>query len=91
MKVGIKKTVDVNVTHVRVFLKIRDEGSYTFTDEDGEVVHSIEEDYVPNSIIPGEYGDYIDLKIDLETGQIVNWPKASEVERALRELIDGDE
>jgi hypothetical protein len=31
--------------------------------------------YVP-AIFPGEhYGDYIELDIDLETGQILNWRK----------------
>mgnify|MGYP006214627153 CR=1 FL=1 len=37
-----------------------------------EVVLSIEDDYVPNKLIPGQYGDYIVMDID-ENGKIANW------------------
>jgi hypothetical protein len=34
--------------------------------------------YVPN-FMPGEhYGDYVQLHIDLETGQIINWKRPSQ-------------
>jgi len=56
-----------------VYMKVCDQGSYYLVDDKNELVASIEEDYVPNYLIPGEYGDYIDLKIN-EDGKITNWP-----------------
>lgn len=52
--------------------KVCDGGSYYVKDVEGKVVLSIENDYVPNSLIPGSYGDYIEMGID-ENGKIANW------------------
>jgi hypothetical protein len=60
-------------------MKVCDEGSYFLLNEKGETIVSIEEDYVPNRLIPGEYGDYVELKIN-EEGIITNWPKSPSVE-----------
>ena len=57
-----------------MYMKVCDQGSYFLLDDKGDTVLSIEEDYVPNNLIPGEYGDYIDLKINKD-GVITNWPK----------------
>lgn len=54
--------------------KVGDCGTYTLLAADGSEIISIVEDYVPNNLIPGEYGDYIDLKISAE-GVITNWPE----------------
>jgi hypothetical protein len=59
-------------------MKVCDEGSYYLLDENDEEVLSIEGDYVPNGLIPGTYGDYIDLKID-STGTITNWYSESKI------------
>lgn len=53
-------------------MKVCDQGSYFLLDVDGNTVLSIEEDYVPNALLPGKYGDYIDLHIG-ENGLISNW------------------
>jgi hypothetical protein len=53
-------------------MKICDEGSYYLLDENENVILSIEEDYVPNKLLPGSYGDYLKLHID-ENGIITNW------------------
>lgn len=53
-------------------MKICDSGSYYLLDSEGNTVASIEQDYVPNSLLPGSYGDYLDLKI-AEDGTITNW------------------
>lgn len=45
---------------------------------DGEVVKETD-GYVPD-IVPGSFGDYIELDIDIDTGQIVNWKKPTEKE-----------
>lgn len=60
--------------HLR--MKVCDCGNYVLFSE-GSIVARIDGDYVPHSIIPGEYGDYIDLEID-ESGTITNWPKDSD-------------
>lgn len=62
----------------RLAMKVTDEGSYHLIDIDGETVSSIENNYIPNELIPGEYGDYIDLKINAD-GVITNWPKIPDV------------
>ena len=56
-----------------MFVKVCDQGLYSLIDSDGNEVAKID-GYVPNGLIPGEYGDYVDLKID-ENGVITNWPK----------------
>ena len=54
-------------------LKIVDEGSYYLLDEKFEVLHSLEQEYVPDDYsVDGEYGDYINLHIDLLNWKILN-------------------
>jgi hypothetical protein len=55
-----------------LYWKIVDRGTYRLLGPDYTVVCSIEQDYVPNGVIPGEWGDYIDLKIN-QDGFITNW------------------
>jgi hypothetical protein len=57
-----------------IHYKICDSGSYFLTDENGDVVLAIENDYVPSIMCPegNGYGDYIKMKVD-EYGQIANW------------------
>jgi hypothetical protein len=52
-------------------MKICDEDIYILLDADKKEITRIE-GYVPNSLLPGEYGDYLDMDID-ETGKITNW------------------
>lgn len=56
--------------------KVRDEGTYELLSPSGFVVGRIEDNYVPNRLIPGEYGDYIELQI--KDGVVMNWPKKPE-------------
>lgn len=55
-----------------VHYKVCDSGSYYVKDADGNVVLSREDEYVPNDLIPGKYGDYIIMTID-ENGKIAEW------------------
>lgn len=71
MKINVTKPVEVNVKEIHIFLKIRDEFFCKLIDNNGDTIHEYE-GYVP-SIVPGESGDYLDLKIDIDTGQILNW------------------
>jgi len=52
-------------------MKVCDEGQYTLFDfEMNQIAHI--DGYVPNSLLPGSYGDYLDMSID-ENGKILNW------------------
>ncbi len=53
------------------YMKVCDEGIYTLYDKDKNLITE-KSGYVPNDLLPGEYGDYLELKID-ETGLITNW------------------
>lgn len=61
-------------TKADVHYKVCDEGKYYIKDEEGNVVSSIENDYVPNILSQKEngYGDYIIMDID-ENGKISDW------------------
>ena len=61
-----------------VAMKVVDQGSYYLLDANREVLASIESEYVPNELIPGSYGVYINLKI-AEDGTVTNWPKRPRV------------
>ncbi len=61
-----------------LFMKVCDGGTYRLIRNDGSCVAQIIQDYVPNGIIPGEFGDYVDLRINAE-GIITNWPKKPDV------------
>lgn len=58
------KTADVHY-------KVCDDGEYIFIDEDGCDLFKIG-GYVPNEVIPGDFGDYIIMTID-EYGYIKEW------------------
>ena len=58
-----------------IHYKVCDDGSYYLKDKDGRVVLLIKDNYVPNGLIPGEYGDYIIMTID-GSGKIAEWPEA---------------
>lgn len=61
-----------------LFIKVTDGGTYILFDEHGKSVASLEHEYVPHGVVPGEDGDYVSLEID-ETGTITNWPKKPNV------------
>lgn len=57
---------------IDLHMKVCDDGSYYLLDGNKNLILSIEQDYVPNKLIPGEYGDYIIMNIN-ENGIITNW------------------
>ena len=59
-------------------MKVTDSGSYWFLDAAKLPVGWIDEDYVPNDVVPGSYGDYIEMQIAGD-GTITNWPKSPDV------------
>jgi hypothetical protein len=52
--------------------KSSDLNSISYKDKNGKVTNSSDYAYVPEGIGIGG-GDYVELKIDTETGQILNW------------------
>jgi hypothetical protein len=76
-------TIDINTGKVlewpkdktelhKLSMKVCDEGTYYLQTVDDEFV-SVIDGYCPNQLIPGSYGDYIDLQI--ENGIVTNWYK----------------
>jgi hypothetical protein len=76
MKIGIKKTVEVEAKVLKIHAKCSDCCSATLVDQDGKTITE-NDGYVPDFMPGDHYGDYVILDIDLETGQILNWKKPS--------------
>ena len=49
-----------------------------YTDKDGKKTES--DGYVPKGIGIDEYGDYVELEIDMKTGQILNWKPVTDAQ-----------
>ena len=56
----------------RLYLKVCDQGTYELFDKDMKSLALLENDYVPMGLVPGKFGDYIDLKINGK-GKVLNW------------------
>ncbi len=54
-----------------LYMKVCDEGIYRLLD--GDKVVAEKDGYVPNGVVPGEYGDYVELIVTAD-GTITNWP-----------------
>jgi hypothetical protein len=70
-----------------MYMKVCDEGTYILLNHCGEEIARIESDYVPHGVIPGEFGDYVNLRIGA-TGIIENWPDEPDVDEF---FPDGDD
>ena len=71
---------------LKICAKCSDMCSCLFTDSKGKVHES--ESYVPSGIGIGDfYGDYVEMEIDMSTGQIFNWKPVSDAKiiKALKE------
>lgn len=60
-----------------MYCKVCDAGTYALYSPTGTELAKID-GYVPNGIVPGEYGDYVNLKINAD-GVITNWPKSPDL------------
>lgn len=68
-------------------LKVVDEGKYFLFDENGNILYSLVDDYVPDSYsVDGEYGDYINLHIDFKNEKILNLKENA----TFKEFIEND-
>lgn len=84
--VPVSHTVKVNVTKMKILLKIRNEFNCNLLNDDDKVVATYD-GYVP-SFVPGRYGEYLDFVIDVRTGQILNWPSQTKFVTELKEYFD---
>jgi hypothetical protein len=90
MKTELCVKVDVDVKRIKTCIKVCDRFTAEIIDADGNTVRSIEDEYVPDCFPGQHYGDYLELDIDIETGQILNWQKPSQAE--LTQLVgEGNE
>jgi hypothetical protein len=66
--------------------KSSDLNSISFKDKNGKITEGGDYSYVPNNIGIGG-GDYVELDIDMETGQILNWKPVSDAQviKAMKE------
>ena len=67
----------------KLSMKVCDRGTYELLDANMEQIAVLESNYVPHGVVPGRYGDYIELNIDAN-GRITNWPKRVDVSEFFR-------
>ena len=67
----------------KLHIKVCDAGIYSLYDDQGNLIAK-KNGYVPNLLVPGSYGDYIEMDID-ENGYITNWPKQPSIEEFFEE------
>lgn len=58
----------------KMFMTVKDSGTYIILDDHGFTSLELVQEYVPHGLIPGNYGDTIELDIGPD-GVIKNWPK----------------
>jgi len=63
---------------LRISAKCSDLCWTKYTDSKGNEIES--NGYVPKGIGIDEYGDYVDIEIDMKTGQIQNWKPVSDAQ-----------
>ena len=86
MELEITRPVKVQAKTLKVYLKVCDQFYATLYDQHGACLKEYE-GYVPGFMPGKHYGVYVDLHIDIDSGQITNWevPSASD----MQEFITG--
>lgn len=73
----VKEAKTVNIT-----AKCSDMFGANLYDEQGNQIGEDYSGYVPKWFNQGGYGDYVELEIDIKTGQIVGWVQPNETQLA---------
>jgi len=89
-RIFINKPVEVEPATLEIFIKIRDEFSFKLVDSYDNIIADSDGDYVP-AFMPGMDSDYLDLRIDVKTGRILNWRSQEDFIRKLRQYIDSND
>lgn len=77
MKIWQMKRVEVDAKVLKMHLKVGDMFTATLHDQDGEEIFEQRGGYAPG-FLPGYYGDYVFLDVDIDTGKILNWTPPTE-------------
>jgi len=91
MNIEFQNKVSVNAKTLKIHIKTCDEFSARLIDDKGNELKDYD-GYVP-SFMPGQhFGDYLILDIDIDSGQITNWPKitANQIQNFLAEGQEED-
>lgn len=81
MEIDAVKTVKVNAKSLSLHLKVCDRFTASLKDAEGAELKDYE-GYVPDFMPGDHYGDYVEIDIDIDTGQITNWktPTAEQIQ-----------
>ncbi len=64
----------------KMHLTVKDSGTYTLLAPDGKHLATRDENYVPHGVVPGQFGDTIEITINGD-GVIAEWPKKPDIEQ----------
>jgi len=89
IELSIMREAKVRAKTLKIFIKVTDGFCWELKDNNGELLRAYEDTYVPYWI-PWDYGDYLDLEIDIETWVIKNWsvPTTQELENDINNNED---
>lgn len=75
------------ITTIKIVAKCSDNCHIKYVNEKQEIVAQ-GHDYVPDFMPEEHYGDYVELDIDIATGQVLNWkkPTQAQIKTAMRKL-----
>jgi len=89
MKVKAKQRVTVEPKTIHIFLKVSDQFYCKILD--GDTMLKEHDGYVPDFMPGDHYGDYVDLEIDLATGQVLNWRPPHQMEAYMANFLSEEE
>lgn len=90
MEVEAKRKVKLDARTVSIYLKVSDQFYCQLFDQNKNCLKE-HDGYVPG-FMPGEhYGDYVDLIIDIETGNILNWRSPEEMQDKISQFLVDEE
>lgn len=87
MELAIKKMVTVHAKTLKIHIKVCDQFTALLVDQDGALLKQYE-GYVPGFMPGPNYGDYVMLDIDIDTGVVMNWKQIKPAQ--IQEFIDGE-
>ena len=71
-------------------MKITDQGSYYLLGANKQILAKLVDEYVPNELLPGDDGDYLDLEIRTD-GVITNWLDTANFSDFEKDFSDDEE
>jgi len=87
MELEITQPQTVNAKVLKICCKVSDSFNATLLSDKDQILTQYE-GYVPDFMPEEHHGDYVELNIDIDTGQILNWTKPTTEQMEL--FICGD-